>query len=96
MDANELSFQEIEGRWESDVINFDEDAALELHFNPTPEYSGVEIFIFQSLSADNWQCCYHETLRAKENTFCKTVEGYSRKASYKVICSSEPEAAYYV
>jgi len=93
--ANQLSFHKKKDKFESDVIQFAEDAALELHFTEVPEYKGVSIYVFESLSNEYWQLCYHDTLRM-ENTFCKTIEGYSREAYYKVVCSEEPESAYYI
>ena len=90
-----LTFTEVNGRYESDVVNFTEDSAIELTFTEVPVFNGVDIDIWQSVSGNNWQKCFHDTLR-NDNTYCKSIKGVSTEASYKIICSLEPSSAYYV
>ena len=91
----DLAFSNVDGKWESEVVNFETEPALEIVFEDIPPYKGVDIEIFQSVSTDNWQRCYHITHRM-EKVFCRTLWGTSQKAFYKVVCSEEPSSACYV
>ena len=93
---NTLSFHELpSGKFESDVFQFGDDAALELNFESVPKFVGVDIAICQSLSQENWQTCYYEQ-QYLYNTFCKSVQGASRQAYFKIITTFQPVSAYYI
>lgn len=92
---SDLTFSASGNVFESDVISLTDDSVIELHFSDVPEYKGVDVDIYQSLSGVYWQKCFHETLYYKCDTFCKAVKGVSENAQYKVVCSINPDSAKY-
>ena len=91
-----LNFTQKGVKYESEGFVLSQDSVVELVFDSVPDFTGVTIDFFISLSGDNWQCCYTYTLRNSEgNTFCKSIQGASEKATYKIVCSVEPVTAIY-
>lgn len=89
-----LSFTQVGDKYESDIVQFESNAVVELTFNSVPDFTGVEIEIHQSLSQTNWQMCYNDALRTGL-TWCKTLVGVSENAYYKVVTTVQPTSAYY-
>lgn len=89
-----FTFTQVGDKYESDVVQFESDAVVELTFASVPDFTGVGIEIWQSLSQTNWQMCYKDTLRTG-TTWCKTLKGVSEKAYYKLVCSVNPTTGKY-
>lgn len=89
-----FTFTQVGDKYESDVVQFESDAVVELTFASVPDFTGVGIEIWQSLSQTNWQMCYNDALRTGL-TWCKTLVGVSENAYYKVVTTVQPTSAYY-
>lgn len=89
-----LAFTQVGDKYESTPIQLSADSVVELNFDTNPDYTGIVIEMYQTLSQNNWQICYHETMRTGL-TFCKTIQGASEKALYKIVCSKNPSSALY-
>lgn len=89
-----LTFTKVGDKYESDVVQFESNAVVELTFGSVPDFTGVGIEIWQSLSQTNWQMCYNDALRTGL-TWCKTLAGVSENAYYKVVTTVQPTSAYY-
>lgn len=89
-----LTFTKVGDKYESDVVQFESNAVVELTFGSVPDFTGVGIEIWQSLSQTNWQMCYDDVLRTGL-TWCKTLAGVSENAYYKVVTTVQPTSAYY-
>lgn len=89
-----LGFTKVGNVYESEPTQFDKDAVLELNYESVPELVGVSISIQQSLTKAGWQTCFSDTLR-QGTTWCKTLQGVSENAWYKVVSTIEPKSANY-
>lgn len=89
-----FTFTQVNDKYESNAVQFESDTVVELTFDSVPDFTGVGIEIWQSLSQTNWQMCYDTSLRTGL-TWCKTLTGVSEKAYYKIVCSSNPTSALY-
>lgn len=91
---NTLSFTQVGNVYITEPVQFSKDTVLELNFESIPALTGVTISIQQSLSKTGWQTCFSDTLR-QGTTWCKTLQGVSEKAWYKVVSTTNPQSANY-
>lgn len=89
-----LGFSKVGNIYESEPTQFGKDTVLELNYESVPEVVGVKISIKQSLSKEGWQTCFSDTLR-QGTTWCKTLQGVSENAWYKVVSEIQPKSANY-
>ena len=90
-----LSFTKfLDNYYESDEIQLEKDSVIELNFNSVPDFLGVTIKIFQSLTKTGWTMVYSEDMR-NNTTWCKTLAGVSENAYYKVVTTVNPSSASY-
>ena len=59
----DLTFTKVGDKYESDVVQFESNAVVELTFGSVPDFTGIGIEIWQSLSQ------VHNRIRRTTNTF---------------------------
>lgn len=87
-------FELVGNRYESEEVQFNKDAVLEINFQKMPPVTGIMIQIYQSLTLKGWHCCYTDTLR-QGKVWCKTLVNVSENAYYKIVCTEKPQSVNY-